>query len=272
LRIIKRKTHAKVLALVDNIIPHEKRIGDQALSRYFTSACDGFMVMSRSVGEEIKVFSDAPVKFTPHPIYDIYGEKIERSAAISFLKLNENTRYLLFFGLIRKYKGLDLLIEALGILKQRDFFKKYDIKLLVAGEFYEEESAYRNLIKTLNVENQVIIRANFIPNDEVKYYFEASDLIVQPYRTATQSGISQIAYHFEKPMLVTNVGGLPEIVANGKAGYVVEPTPQLIADAIEDFYMHDRAKAFIPHVISHKKNFTWEAMVEGFLSLSQSNV
>ncbi len=263
LRLIKRNGHSKIIGLIDNIIPHEKRFGDRPLAQYFASACDAFVVMSRAVEAEMKTFSNRPTSYIPHPIYDNYGEKVEREAALSHLNLPDDTRYILFFGFIRHYKGLDLLLEALNT----EGVKKLKIKLIVAGEFYDDADFYKNIISSQAIEEQVILRTDFIPSDTVRYYFGAADLVVQPYRTATQSGISQIAYHFEKPMIVTNVGGLPEIVPHGEAGYVVEPTPQYIADALVDFYENNRLNDFTNNVIENKKRFSWKAMTDGFLNI-----
>jgi glycosyltransferase involved in cell wall biosynthesis len=272
LRLVKRNKISKIIGLIDNIIPHEKRVGDRPFAQYFVDACDAFVVMSSSVKEEMTQFSDKPCYYTPHPIYDIYGEKINREGALKFLQLPDNQHYILFFGFIRKYKGLDILIEALGLLKKKESTDKKgknteggNLKLLIAGEFYGDQTFYKDLIKTQNLENQVIIKSDYIPTEEVKYYFGAADVVVQPYRSATQSGISQIAYHFEKPMIVTNVGGLSEIVPHGEAGYVVEPTPQYIADAIEKFYQNDNVKRLEEGVRKNKGRFSWEAMVDVFL-------
>jgi D-inositol-3-phosphate glycosyltransferase len=262
LRLIKRNKTSKIIGLVDNIIPHEKRMGDRPFAQYFVNACDSFVVMSSSVKDEMTQFSNKPCYYTPHPIYDIYGEKVSKKEALNFLQLPDNQRYILFFGFIRKYKGLDLLIEALGLLKNTE---GPPLKLLIAGEFYGDEDFYRDLIKTQHIENQVIIKSDFIPTEEVKYYFGAADVVVQPYRSATQSGISQVAYHFEKPMIVTLVGGLSEIVPHDEAGYVVEPTPQYIAAAIAQFYQNDNAKRLEEGVRKNKGRFSWAAMVKVFL-------
>ncbi|MDZ7879647.1 MAG: glycosyltransferase [Saprospiraceae bacterium] len=261
LRFISRNKRSKIIGLIDNIVPHEKHFGDRPLAQYFVSACAAFVVMSRSVEAEMKTFTNRPVAYIPHPIYDTYGEKSDRSTALNKLQLDRNQRYILFFGFIRHYKGLDLLLDALAT----EGVKKFGIKLIVAGEFYEDETLYRDKIKDLGIENQVILHADFIPTDAVRYYFAAADLVVQPYRTATQSGISQVAYHFEKPMIVTNVGGLPEIVPHGKAGYVVEPTPLSIAVALVDFYEKKQLDAFEEGVVAQKKRFSWEAMTQAFL-------
>jgi D-inositol-3-phosphate glycosyltransferase len=264
LRLVKRNKMSKIIGLIDNIIPHEKRVGDRTFAQYFVDACDAFVVMSSSVKAEMAQFSKKPCYYTPHPIYDIYGERVSKEAALDFLKLPNNVRYILFFGFIRKYKGLDLLIEALSLLKNRNADCS-NLKLLVAGEFYGDEAYYHELIKSQNLENQLIIKSDYIPTEEVRYYFGAADMVVQPYRSATQSGISQIAYHFEKPMIVTNVGGLSEIVVNNEAGYVVEPTPQYIADALVKFYQNGNAERLAEGVKKNKDRFSWEAMVEVFL-------
>ena len=219
LRQVKKNGHTKVISIIDNIIPHEKRMGDKAFAKYFVQAVDAFIVMSRSVEEDMKKFvTRQRVEYIVHPIYDNYGALISRKEALNHLNLTISTRYILFFGFIREYKGLDLLIQAMN----DERIRKMNLKLIIAGEYYGNQAFYESMIKEEEVETLVVKKTDFIPNDEVKYYFCAADLVVQPYKSATQSGISQLAYHFEKPMLVTNVGGLPEIVDHGNAGYVVE--------------------------------------------------
>jgi D-inositol-3-phosphate glycosyltransferase len=267
LRIVKRNGISKIVGLVDNIVPHEHRLGDRPLAQYFVNACDSFIVMSRSVKEEMRQFSSKKCEYIPHPIYDNYGEKVSRTEGVNFLQLTENQRYILFFGFVRRYKGLDLLLEAFSQFKKYPNMDFQNVKLIIAGEFYDDESFYRDIIKKEGLEGDVIIRSDFIPSDDIRYYFAASDLVVQPYRSATQSGISQIAYHFEKPMLVSNVGGLPEIVAHGKAGYVVEPKPEAIAEALKDFHENDKNAQFTEGVIQQKKRFSWDTMVDAFLKI-----
>ncbi len=267
LRIVKRNGISKIVGLVDNIIPHEHRLGDRPLAQYFVNACDSFIVMSRSVKEEMRQFSRRKCEYIPHPIYDNYGEKVSRTEGVAFLQLPDNQRYILFFGFVRRYKGLDLLLEAFSQFKKYPNLDFQNVKLIVAGEFYDDETFYRDIIKKEGIEDVVIIRSDFIPSHDIRYYFAASDLVVQPYRSATQSGISQIAYHFEKPMLVSNVGGLPEIVAHGKAGYVVEPKPEAIAEALKDFYENDKNAQFTEGVIQQKKRFSWDVMVDAFLKI-----
>lgn len=263
-RIAKKNYSTKVIAIADNVIPHEKRPGDRFLTNYFVQSTDAFVVMSKSVEEDLQYFTKTkPVIYTPHPVYDNYGEPVEQEAAKAFLKLSQNGKYLLFFGFIRKYKGLDLLLEAMA----DERLQRLGIQLIAAGEFYEAPDYYYNIIEKNNLKKRVVLHTDFIPNDRVKYYFGAADLVVQPYRSATQSGISQLAFHFEKPMVVTNVGGLPEIVQNGEEGYVVDVDPQAIANAIVDFYENNRAAKLQEGVSEGKQRYQWSAMVAGIQKL-----
>jgi glycosyltransferase involved in cell wall biosynthesis len=206
---------------------------------------------------------DLPLGFCPHPIFDNYGEKLPMDIAKQKLGLNLNSGYLLFFGFIRDYKGLDLLLQAFADERLR----KFQVKLLVAGEYYSSPEPYLKLIQDKNLSEFVELRTDFIPDHEVNLYFSAADMVVQPYKTATQSGVTQIGYHFEKPMLVTNVGGLSEIIPDGKVGYVVEPDIKNIADALVDFYENGRSELFSNNVIEEKKRFAWSNLVDSFLSV-----
>ncbi|MCH2080786.1 MAG: glycosyltransferase [Saprospiraceae bacterium] len=258
LRIAKWNKHTKVIALTDNIIPHEKRPGDRLFTQYFVKAIDGFISMSASVAKGIRTFTMAkPIQETVHPIYDNYGALVSRAEALTKLDLPKGGRYLLFFGFIRAYKGLDLLLKAFA----KSEVRKLGLKLIVAGEFYSNEEEYQQLIDELGIREALILHTHFISNDEVKYYFGAADLLVQPYRTATQSGISQMAYHFEKPMIVTKVGGLPEIVPDGEAGYVVEVDENAIAAGIVRFFEEEKVAEMTKVVMERKALFSWAAMV-----------
>lgn len=258
-RIAQSNRHTKVIALADNIIPHEKRLGDQQFTQYFCNSVNAFLVMSRSVGEDVKHFSPTKaVAYSPHPIYDNYGQAVSKQKALAHLEFDDKFRYVLFFGFIRDYKGLDLLIEAMA---DRQINNK-PIKLIVAGEYYGNEEKYKELIAKHQLGDKIIMRNHFISNEDVKYYFAAADIVAQPYKTATQSGISQLAYHFEKPMLVTNVGGLPEIVEHGKVGYVVDVNKEAVAEALLDFFNNDRLEEFTLGVCENKKKFSWSKMVE----------
>ena len=256
-RIVRSNRYTRVICIFDNVIPHEKRTGDKLLTKYFTGSIDGAIVMSKSVSDDLKLFrSDIPVNLSPHPLFDNYGEKVERDKALRSLNLGPDNSYLLFFGFIRAYKGLDLLIEAFS--DKRLAGRK--LKLIIAGEFYEDDSPYRTLIQKYNLENDIILFDHFIKDEEVPFLFSVADLIVQPYKSATQSGVTQIAFHFEKPMLVTDVGGLREIVPDGKCGYVVKPDPESIADAIVDFFDNNRKVLFAEGVKREKEKFFWDKM------------
>jgi len=254
LRLSGLKNKIPLIALCDNVIPHEKRFGDFFLTNFFLKSNNRFLVMSKSVGVDICSFvEDAPVDYHPHPVYDQFGELIPKKTAIETLGLDLTKKYILFFGFIRKYKGLDLLLNAMAQIPS-------DVELIVAGEFYESESDYRNLVTQLSIENRVHFFADFIPQDKVNLFFSACDMVVQPYRTATQSGVAQIAYHFNKPILVTNVGGLPEVVPHNKVGYVVDVNSDAISSALNEFYDQDLESEFTENVKQEKKKYSWSNM------------
>jgi glycosyltransferase involved in cell wall biosynthesis len=245
--------HTQRIGLVHNIIPHERRPGDPQLSRYFTAACSGFMTLSASVMDELADFSNAPARTSPHPIYDSYGAQVDKASAREHLGLDADGKYLLFFGYIREYKGLELLLEAMA----KPLIRSQGIKLILAGEYYGNQEKYEGMMVTLGIKDLIVAHTSFIANDEVRYYFGAADLVVQPYKTATQSGISQLAYHFEKPMIVTRVGGLPEIVPHGEAGYVIEQDAEELANAVVDFYQNEKAASLQAGVARMKQQFSW---------------
>ncbi|HBS89033.1 MAG: hypothetical protein A2W91_06285 [Bacteroidetes bacterium GWF2_38_335] len=254
-----RKNGVKVIAITHNVIPHEKRPGDKILTKYFINSCDAFIALAKSVEEDIKTIKkDALTTFVPHPVYDIFGEIVSRENARSFLKISPDKKLVLFFGIIRDYKGLDILLETMAYKSLADL----DVHLLIAGEFYGDKEKYLKIIAEKNLGQRIIIVDNYIPSDEVKYYFCSADLIAQTYKSATQSGVAQIAYHFERPMLVTNVGGLAEIVPNGKVGYVTSQNPEEIASCISDFYLNNRENEFSENVRNEKHRFSWDSMVE----------
>jgi D-inositol-3-phosphate glycosyltransferase len=263
-RITRSNKHTKVICIFDNVIPHEKRPGDKFLTRYFTKNIDGAIVMSVTVENELKAFRrDIPIKLNPHPLFDNYGDAVPKEYALAVLKLDPDFSYLLFFGFIRAYKGLDLLLDAFADHRLRS----RKLKLLVAGEFYEDDTPYRTKIKEHGLENDVIIFNRFIRDKEVPIFFGAADLVVQPYKSATQSGVTQIAFHYEKPMLVTEVGGLKEIIPHGKCGYVVNPDFQSIADSIVDFYDNNRKELFAEGVKQEKQKFTWDKMTGSIIEV-----
>ncbi len=262
LRIASFRRKTRISSITDNIIPHEKRIGDFIFSKYYVGANDEFLVMSQAVKEDLRKFTKTKkIQFCHHPVYDNYGEILPKEEARRYLKLNPVGRYVLFFGIIRAYKGLDLLLKAM----KNETIKELGIQCIIAGEYYEDKQKYEDLIDSLCIREQLVIKTHFIPNDEVKYYFSAADLVVQPYKTATQSGISQLAYYFEKPMVVTKVGGLPEIVDHQKNGYVVHPRENEVAKAIIEFYEKGKEQEFVENVKKRKKDFSWESFVSKIL-------
>lgn len=267
-RRIKKNRYSKIVCILDNIIPHEKRFGDFIFTKYFIKPVDAFVAMSDSVLEDTKVFDTVkPRGFCPHPLFDNFGSTIPKQEAKAQIGIPTEMQYVLFFGFIRDYKGLDLVIEAFKEQKLRD----QNIRLLVAGEFYSDEEKYLSLIQEHDLGDFIELKTEFIADENVKYYFSAADLVVQPYKTATQSGISQIAYHFNKPMIVTNVGGLPEIVPDGKVGFVVEKDPEAIASAILRFYAEDLEEKFSTNAAEEKKKYSWNRMVTTISDLTNNN-
>jgi len=264
--ITRKNKHTRVVAIADNIVPHEQRPGDRLLTKYFLKRVDGFVTMSEQVRRDLLDFGVAEnrITFCPHPLYDNFGEQVDRDVARRQLGLDGEQLLVLFFGFIRDYKGLDLLIQSLAYDKIRNL----PLRLVVAGEFYTDQTPYFKLAHSLGVSDRIIWRTEFIPNDEVKYYFCAADLVVQPYKSATQSGVTQVAYHFEKPMVVTHVGGLPEMVPDGKAGYVTEVDSADIAAAISDFFMKEKQAYFSRAIRKEKKRFSWKRLVESIMKMA----
>ncbi|MDY0104544.1 MAG: glycosyltransferase [Lentimicrobium sp.] len=264
LRIAKTNKFTKIITVIDNIIPHEKRPGDYILAKYFSGSIDGFVTMSRKVLEDVAHFdTKKPRVFSPHPIYDNFGETIEKRLALEELGLNPSFNYILFFGFIRDYKGLDILLKAMV----NPEIRALNIKLIVAGEFYTDSKPYYELIKSLGIEDVVIMSNDFIPDGDVNKYFSACDVVVQPYKSATQSGVTQIAYHFNKPMIITNVGGLGEFVPDGIAGFVVEPNSEAVAESIISFYKENREKVFSANVAELKEKYSWKYFLRNLKSL-----
>ena len=257
-RIARGNGHTKVLCQIDNVEPHERHLTDKPFNRYYLHSVDGFVYMSEQVHSELRAYSDAPALFSPHPLFENFGERVERSEACVRLGLDPANRYVLFFGLIRDYKGLDLLLDAWAQLRRAG--RTEGRRLIVAGEFYTAREPYLNRIADNGLQDEVLLHDRFIPDDDVKYYFSAADFVVQPYKTATQSGVTQIAYQFCVPMVVTKVGGLAEIVPDGRVGYVCEPTPEGVAGTIERMYEGDTLQRFRENCVEERRRFSWEEM------------
>jgi D-inositol-3-phosphate glycosyltransferase len=257
-RIIRKNKHTKVVAIADNIIPHERRFFDTPFTKYFVNSCDGFVTMSESVLEDLKKFDvNKPAGYNPHPMYESFGRQLDKVEARKKLGLAEKGKYLLFFGFIRKYKGLDILLRAFADKR----IQEAGIKLIIAGEYYDKPEEYQAIIKEHNLESAVVQVNDFIPDSEVSMYFSAADMVVQTYKTATQSGVTQIAYYYHNPMLVTDVGGLAELVPHNKVGYVTSTDTLEIADAILDFYENKREAEFVENIKTERLRFTWDSMI-----------
>jgi len=261
-KIVKSNNKTKVICIADNIIPHEPKFYDNYFTKYFVKHCDRFIAMSESVLKDLMKFNRSKLRATnPHPLFDNFGQGVSKVDACKHLKLNPDKKYLLFFGFIRDYKGLDLLLQSFNQLNA-------EVELIIAGEYYTDSKPYLNLISDLKLGNRVHQFNYFIADEEVKYFFCAADIVVQPYKHATQSGVTQIAYHFEVPMLVTNVGGLPEMVLNNVVGYVTECNPAAIALALNEYFEQDKSAIFRTNIKEEKKRFGWDKMAATIISLA----
>jgi glycosyltransferase involved in cell wall biosynthesis len=260
LKLVNRNKFTQIICIADNVIPHEKRMGDTLLTKYFFSSIHRFVTMSEKVNQDLKTFTQKPSINIVHPIYDNFGDIISKEEARKHLALPVNEKIILFFGFIRKYKGLDLLLEAMNNANIREA----NIKLLIAGEFYDNKEEYELIITKYNLANSLYLRTQFIDNSEVKYYLSAADFVIQPYKNATQSGVTPLAYHFEKPMLVTSVGGLANLVPHMKVGIVTEPNADSIAAGIMKLYELGETH-FLKHLCEEKKKFSWEHLTTAII-------
>ena len=261
LRMIRSNQYTKIICIADNVIPHEKRFGDQVFTKYFLKAPDAFITMSEKVNQDLTLFEPTkPSIIVDHPLYDNFGLATDKILARKKLNIPIEGPLVLFFGFIRKYKGLDLLLTAIPMLKNKN------IHVLVAGEFYEDEKPYLDIIEQLNIKNKIYWHTHFISDSDVKYYLSAADVVIQPYKNATQSGVTPLAYHFEVPMIVTNVGALPRLVPHEQVGLVCEPNPTSIAYAIDRFFTLDQTH-FIEHIKMEKKKLSWDFLVKSITRL-----
>ncbi len=249
-----------VLAVVHNVVPHEKHVGDDQLGKYFLDKCDAYLTLSDAVAEDLRELGmTAPNETVAHPVYQHFGETIPREEARSRLGVPADAELLLFFGFVRPYKGLRYLLEAMPIIVAA----RPKARLIVAGEFYEDEARYREMIDALGLADVVDVQAEYIPEHEVSTYFSAANLVVQPYVSATQSGVVQTAYNFDRPVAVTDVGGLAEVVPDGRAGYVVPPNaPKALADAVVAYFVEAKEAAFVEGVKQEKERYTWARLLD----------
>ena len=274
MNMIKKKT-GFIIAWIDNVNPHESIPCQYFLTSCFLKGCNAFIVMSKSVKNDlmnIHGINKDRIRVYPHPIYNVFGKSISKKTAklnlgISNSLISNNDKYILFFGLIRKYKGLDLLLDVMASEK----IKAMNIKLIIAGEFYDERGKYIKKIKSLNLNKRILLYDFYIKNEDVVNYFCASDIVVQPYISATQSGVSMVAYNFNKPILLTNVGGLSEYVDNKKNGYLVEPNVDAIVMALDDFYRHQRETTFSDIIKKKKSYYSWSNLCNNFDNLYEKS-
>ena len=261
--IAKRNGHTQTVSIVDNAIPHEPRFYDIPVTKLFFKVCDRFLAMSEKVIRDFGKLSTKKIDFHAHPMYENYGEAIPKRDARSFFNINEDERVILFFGFIREYKGLDWLIEAFA----NEVVQTQHVRLIIAGEFYTERERYFELAKKLEVFDRIIWKNDFIPDREVATYFCAADAVILPYKHATQSGITQIAYYYQTPIIATRVGGLEEIIPHDKVGLIVEPNSVAIAKGIERFYAENLFSLFSENMVAEREKFTWTSFVDKIKTL-----
>lgn len=266
-RIARSNKKTKILVICDNVIPHERKPGDIIFTKYFLKAVNYFIVMSKSVQKDLeKLIPNAENRLLFHPVYSNFGDAVNKDEAREKLNLSAE-KVILFFGFIRKYKGLDTLFYALSYLKD------FNLTAVIAGEFYTDKERYIKLIDNLGLNDSVKLFNDFIPTSEVKYYFSAADVVVLPYKDATQSGIIQIANNFKKPVIATDVGGLGEIIHNGENGYIVEKeNPKKLAEAIKKFYEEKKEEEFSKNIQKESEKYSWEKFVEGIMEMVNTNI
>lgn len=260
-RLARRNGKTKVICQIDNVEPHEHHLTDRPFNSYYLRSVDGFIYMSEQVHGELLNYTSAPAHFSPHPMFEHFGSRVERTEACRKLGLDADQRYAMFFGLIRDYKGLDTLLEAWAK------FRKDGHKLLIAGEFYASREKYMAQIERLGLTHDIILHDFFVADSDVRYYFSAADCVVLPYKTATQSGVTQICYNFCTPVIVTRVGGLAEIVPDGRVGYVCEPSVEGVEDALQRIYEGDNILRFARNMTEERKRFSWQAMCDAIEDL-----
>jgi len=255
-----RRRGVRVVTVVDNALPHERRPGDKLLGTFFLRACDGLIVMSDEVeGDLHDLGIEAPIRRVNHPIYNTFGEARPRAEARDELGLPAEAPVLLFFGFVRRYKGLHVLLEALPRIVER----LPDVRLVIAGEFYDDKSFYEALIEKHQLGPYLHLHDGYVSDEDVAAYFSAADVVVQPYVSATQSGVAKIAYHFERPLIMTDVGGLAEMMPDGEAGLVVPPEdPAALAEAVLRFFKNDMRGSLTEGVRREKAKYTWEPLYD----------
>ncbi|MCS6917076.1 MAG: glycosyltransferase [Chitinophagales bacterium] len=260
-RMAQQNGVTRIAAILDNVIPHERRFADVALTRYFLKSCHCLAVMSDQVLADLNQLAvDQKVIRLFHPPYD-YGPAVDPLQAQHRLGLEPGFCYALFFGFIRRYKGLDLLLQAMADAR----LSRSKLKLIVAGEFYDAEQPYFDLVARLGLSEQVIFHNHFIADELVPLYFSACDFVVLPYREATQSGIAQIAFQYHKPVMATAVGGLPEVVISGQTGLIASPEPAALAQTLVLMLDDEMRKGLAARIHERQQHSGWQAFAEQLL-------
>ncbi|MFN3306101.1 MAG: glycosyltransferase [Candidatus Kapaibacteriota bacterium] len=250
LKSLKRQTFN--VSIIDNISPHERFPFAKTLNKFYLKQNHVFIVMSNAVLRDLKkILTQTNYVLVPHPLYENFGERIEKPKARNILQISDNRKVLLFFGFIREYKGLDLLLEALAMLPE-------EYHLIIAGEPYVSFEKYQAMIENLNLKGRVSLFVRYISDAEVPLFFSAADVCILPYKSATQSGIVGIAYNFDLPVIATDVGGLAEMVEPFGTGIIVkEPEPKRIANAITLLFENPREE-YIKGIKKYKSQANWD--------------
>ena len=262
--LVGRRLRARVVYLCHNVLPHERSLVDTLLIRTGFAGVKRFLVQSREDGDNLLLIKrNAVLRVHPHPIYDTFNRG-RYSVESARQQTGVTGRVILFFGLIRPYKGVGVLLEAFAKMLQR-----IQATLMVVGEFYESKEPYLNRISELGIDDRVRVVDGYVPNEQIEMYFKSADVVVLPYLSATQSGITQIAFGFDKPVIVTRVGGLPDVVDDGVTGYIVPPNDaKALADAMAAFFERAQAGSMGEAIARTKKRFSWERCREILVELA----
>jgi glycosyltransferase involved in cell wall biosynthesis len=256
-----KKKGIKVIGLLHNVIAHENRFYDRAFTKYFFGKCDGFIILNRSSEKDLKsIVPNAKCLIRAHPLYDHYGTKIDWREARIKLGIIKDKKVVLYFGFIRNYKGLDLLIKAFGVLDE-------SYELVIAGEAYGDFKSYENLIEECGITKRVKLHVHYIEEKEIPVFFSAADVCVLPYRSATQSGIIGMAYHFNMPVIATNVGGLAEMIEDEKTGLIIDsPSSIMMSAKIREFFDTREYRNYPANIEKYKQKHSWDGFANGIIS------
>lgn len=260
--ILKLNRFSKIFTIVDNAISHEPKFYEKTVSRLFFWVSDLFLTMSEKVRIDLSSLTSKPSILALHPLYDSYSPPKSKSEARTNLHLPIDEKIILFFGFIRDYKGLDLLLEAMSSPE----IKNQNIKLVVAGEFYANREKYESLVSSLRIENQLYWHTDFIPDAKIADYFSAADAVILPYKASTQSGVTQIAFYYDLPIIATNVGGIKEMVENNTHGLIVDANAPSISKGVLNLYANDNREIYRQNIARDKSNYSWAAFVEAILN------